>query len=287
MRKDEQDAADVQGDDEAEMGAPTSQATEGTSAPSGSKVSWEKVRFVLGVVGIASAALSAAWGGHRYVVTSDRFACRSIVVDGPASRTPEAIAALAGVSIGDNLFAIDYGAAEAKLLADPFIAEASIERRLPGTVKIHVKEQEAKALLVVDGELIAMTLDGVPFKRIDGTDALDLPVLTGIGVQEWADDRPGAEAKVRDMLGVLEEVERSSLAKSHPLQEIHLSPDGSIQLFVGRDGIMLRLGEPPHALKLEQAARSLQEVERRRAKAVAVFADSATRPERVVVRLGK
>ena len=70
-----------------------------------------------------------------------------------------------------------------------------------------------------------------------------------------------------------------------PLEEVHVEPDGTFTLVVGRSAVELVLGVPPFRRKLDQAARVVAELDRRGAKADAIMLDNDARPERVVVRM--
>jgi cell division septal protein FtsQ len=53
----------------------------------------------------------------------------------------------ARVRTGDNLMALDLRQVRAKLLENPYVAEATVERRLPDTLRITVDERQPLALL--------------------------------------------------------------------------------------------------------------------------------------------
>jgi cell division protein FtsQ len=86
---------------------------------------------------------------RRHVTTSPRFAIVRIDVTGNERRTPEAIAVECGLAAGANIFAADLDSARSKLLADPWIADAILTRRLPGTLLVRVTERKAAALVAV------------------------------------------------------------------------------------------------------------------------------------------
>ncbi len=73
-----------------------------------------------------------------------------------------------------------------------------------------------------------------------------------------------------------EELERTGLGKRYPIQELHLEKDGSLVVTIGREAIALHLGQPPYRDKIEQAARVLTEVARRKANA-SVSSSTTTR----------
>lgn len=241
--------------------------------------------LVLGLAVVAVACVGVAWGARRYVLSSPRFAIRTIVVDGAARRTPTEVAEAGAIRVGDNVFALDLDAATAKIESDPWVASATLVRKLPSTVEVSVVEHEAHALVTIAGEVYLATRDGHIFKTLGDGDPMDLPVVTGASAEQVVADRAGVELSVKRALDVADELTESELGKRYPLQEIHLAADGSMAATIGREGIVLNLGQPPFKGKIAQADRVLDEVRKRKAKASVVFLDNEGNPDRVVVRM--
>jgi cell division protein FtsQ len=243
------------------------------------------LELVLGVTIVLGASVAVAWGARRYVMQSPRFAVRNVLVDGNKRRAATTVASEAGVEVGQNIFAIDLRRAGAMLTQDPWIERATVARKLPSTVTISVVEREAAGMCAIAGELYLVTRDGDLFKKIGAEDPSDLLVVTGISPAQVANDRPGVVIAVRRALDVADELERAGVTRRYPLEELHLDKDGSLVVTIGREGIALSLGQPPYRDKLEEAARILNEVARRKANAGVIFLDNDAHPERVVVRM--
>jgi cell division protein FtsQ len=241
-------------------------------------------RTVLGVALVVGVSVTAALGARRYVTTTHRFAVSEIVVSGNARRTESDLASEAGIAVGANVFSLDLDRARARLLADPWIREASLSRRLPGTVSIQVVERDAAAIVAIADTYLA-SRDGDIFKRLEPGDPTDLPAVTGLTADAVAEDRDGAVKRVKRALDLAAEYEHSALAARAPLQEVHLAADGGFTLFVGKSAIALELGDAPFHRKLEEASRVLAELDRRGAKADSVMLDNDAHPERVVARV--
>jgi cell division protein FtsQ len=242
------------------------------------------VRAALGVALVVGISSTVAWGARRHMMTSARFAVKDIEVTGMKHRTPEEVILKSGIGKGSNVFGADLDVAKAKLLSDPWIADAQLARRLPATIMIQVTEREAAAVVSV-GELYLASRDGDLFKRVEPGDPSELPVVTGITPDNVAEDREGVKRLVRRAIDLAADYDHSALAGRYPLQEIHYSEGRGITMTVGRAGLRLVVGEPPFRKKLEQASRVLSEVEKRGGKADSVMLDNEARPERVVVRM--
>jgi cell division protein FtsQ len=238
----------------------------------------------MGIVLVAGVSVGAAWALRRHVMTSARFALAEVNVVGNETRPTPALVAESGLAIGVNIFAADLDAARARILADPWVSEASLVRRLPRTISIVVTERKAAALVVL-GDTYLASADGEPFKKIEINDPIDLPVVTGLRPESLADDRLETTRTIRRAIDLALEFEHGELAKRAPLQEVHVAPDGNFTLVVGRAAMQLVLGMAPFRRKLDQAARVVAELDRRGASAGAIMLDNDARPERVVVRI--
>jgi cell division protein FtsQ len=241
-------------------------------------------RTVLGAALVVTTSTLVAWAARRYVMTSPRFAVTDIEVVGGERRPPDAVSAESGIRVGSNVFALDLDAARARILADPWIAEATLARRLPGAILVQITERKPAALVAV-GDTLLVTSQGEPFKSIEPGDPTDLPLVTGLRPDDLTEDHDGATRTIRRAIDLAAEYVGSALSRRSPLEEVHVSPDGAFTLVVGRSGTELVLGCPPFRRKLDQAARVVAELDKRGAKADAIMLDNDGRPERVVVRM--
>ena len=243
------------------------------------------LELTVGVMLVLACSIAVAWGARRYITSSPRFAVRTVLVEGVSRRSAEQVAKAGGVAVGKNIFALDVDLAKESIVADPWIVSAVVTRRLPSTVHIAVVEHEARAVVVIGGELYLGTAEGDLFKKVAGDDPFDLPVVTGVTPEAVAADRAGVSLTVKRALDVVTDFERVGIAKRHSIQELHVEKDGALVVTIGRDAIALHLGHPPFRGKIEQAARVLSEVAARKATPAVIFLDNDAHPERVVVRM--
>jgi len=232
------------------------------------------LRTGLGIALVVGVSVGAAWALRRHVMTSPRFSVREFRVVGNEMRPTPGLVAESGLAIGANIFAADLDAARSKILADPWVSEASLMRRL-----------RKAAALVALGDTYLASADGEPFKKIELNDPVDLPVVTGLRPESLAEDRVETTRTIRRAIDLALEFEHGELAKRVALQEVHVASDGVFTLVVGHAALQLVLGGPPFRRKLDQAARVVAELDRRGAAAGAIMLDNEARPERVVVRI--
>jgi cell division protein FtsQ len=241
-------------------------------------------RAALGIALVVGVSITAALGARRYVTTTPRFAIRTVEVSGNARRSADDVAAEAGIVKGENVFLLDLDRARGRLLADPWILNAALVRRLPGTVSVQVTERDAAAIVALGDSYLA-SRDGDIFKRLEPGDPTDLPVVTGITADGIVQDRAASIAAVRRALDLAAEYERNPLSARAPLEEVHVEGGEALTLFVGKNAIALELGVAPFHHKLDEAAKVLADLDRRGAKADAIMLDNDAHPERVVARV--
>jgi cell division protein FtsQ len=242
------------------------------------------VRTAFGVAAVVGASVGVGWVTRRHITTSPRFALTTVEVVGNDRRSPDAIAAESGIARGVNVFSVDLDSARAAILADPWIAEATLTRRLPGTILVQVVERRPAAIIAL-GDLLLATSDGEAFKKFETGDPADLPLVTGLTADGAADDREAARRTVRRAIDLAAEYAQCVLSKRAPLEEVHVDSSGAFTLVVGRVGMQLVVGRPPFRRKLDEAVRVVAELDKRRATAEAIMLDNDARPERVVARL--
>jgi cell division protein FtsQ len=225
-----------------------------------------------------------ALGARRYVKTSPRFAVTEISVTGTHRRSPEEITNVAELAPGANIFGVDTARARAHVLSDPWVKDATVEKKLPGKLTISVVEKEP-AVLVASGDTYLYTRDGQPIKALEARDPADFPIITGIATQMLLDDRDGTAKMVKGALDFTESYERTGLGQRAPIEELHYDKDGSMSVIVGKSGTVMAMGHPPYKRKLDQAVRIFAELDRRGQKPDTLYLDNEAHPERVVVRM--
>ncbi len=67
---------------------------------------------------------------------------------------------MAQIAVGVNVFMLDAGAAERRLEADPWVAEATISKHLPSTLVVDIQERSPVAVIESTGLLRLVAGDG-------------------------------------------------------------------------------------------------------------------------------
>ena len=110
------------------------------------------------------------------------FKVQSITVSGNARYTSEEVVAASGIEIEDNLFLLNkYSAAQAIFEKLPYVEEATINRALPDTIVITVREcaagkgkAEEAARMAISSPLLETSIHGARGVLINVTGSMDI-----------------------------------------------------------------------------------------------------------------
>lgn len=230
------------------------------------------------IVGVALAGRE----GHRWLISTDRFNAREVIVTGVDHTSRAEVLHAAGITPERNVLSIDCEVAAKAIETLPWVSRARVTRRLPGHVEVTVEERAAVALVSAGG-MYLVAGDGTLFKRAVPSDPSDLPVITGVDRNEFERDPAGAREAVRDALALLADVEASAVGAPMRVDEVHCEPTGDLSIVVG--GAHVWLGRGPYRAKLTRLRVVLRELERRTLRASEIHLESDRHPERVTVRM--
>jgi cell division protein FtsQ len=253
------------------------------------RASWRSVFGAL-LRTAAAAAVSGAlsfvgWQVWQWATASDAFALRTVHFSGLVhTREPE-LFHRSGLRIGENLLLADLSRAARAIQADPWVASARLERRLPGDVAASIVEHRPAALVELGG-LYVLDDEGRLFKRAAAEDGLDLPILTGISRQAWVDRKPDLQLRLFAALHLLDTWQASGLSLG-TVSEIRLEEGGGVTVFA-HDGVAVqevRLGAGDVSLKLQRLAQVRAALARRGERAERIDLDNPARPDQAAATL--
>lgn len=234
------------------------------------------------VVGVGALALGRLV--ERHVRTSPAFAVREIALEGNVRLTREELLAAAGLGLEQNVFDVAPEEAERRLGEHPWVSEAQVRRRLPGSYALEVRERRAVALLVL-GDVFLVAEDGAVFKVAEDGDPVDLPVITGVERERFTRDRAFRTSVLLEAVALLHDYRGAGLWSREPIGELHVERDDGLSLYLGEDATYVRLGHGPFREKLRRLRTVMDELGERGARAAYVYLDNERRPDRVTVRV--
>jgi len=245
---------------------------------------------VLKAVLTVALTVGLVWGAlalRAWALASPTFALEAVSFTGLARAGRPELLKLGGLSAGQNLFALDVDQLERSLQAHPWVRAVEVTRHFPSAVSVTV-EEHVPAALVVLGELYVLDDQGEPFKRVAPSDALDLPLVTGLDREAYMADESGARERFRRALEVARAYAAALPARRERLSELHLSAQGESLTLVSATGQEVRLGAGEGEVleqKLQRLARVRTELAERGLTAEVIHLDNRARPGRVAVKL--
>lgn len=225
-----------------------------------------KATLILGAIGVTAWALVF---GYLYLISHPYFAIREIAVRGCKELTEKEILAVAAVRTRQNIFAVSPKEVREKIRANPWIKEAAVGRELPDRLVIDLKERAAVSLVKKDNGFYLMDFDGVTFKKLELSDDMDLPIITGC--HEGKD-----EESRRVFRETLELLRCLAEAKVYPyiknVSEINGNERYGLSVFTG-GGLRIFLGFGNYESKFKRLPPVLADLERRNLKTGHLYID--------------
>ncbi len=147
---------------------------------------------------LGSASYGAIRGGHvDDIVASVQYVCdgvanragfriTEVTLTGQHELGREDILTLAGVTGRSSLLVLDAARTRARLMGNPWIAEATVLKLYPGRLRIEIKERKAFALWQKDGHVSVIAIDGTVLESYVPQRFKTLPQVVGKGAEKQA-----------------------------------------------------------------------------------------------------
>lgn len=206
-------------------------------------------------VAVACAAFAVPFLGVRaydYVLESDHFQVREILVEGNKYLTLPEVREVMGVEPGMHVLTADLDALAERLQRHPWVSWAKVSRELPDRLLVTLIEHEAAAYLAV-GELYLVDRRGAVFASPTARDKdLALPIITGVAPERLATETSRAELapELAGAINVAELYREMGLADRWPIGELRLDAVRGLTLVLSGRGTEAVLGRAPFRGKL-------------------------------------
>jgi cell division protein FtsQ len=150
---------------------------------------------VLGVFkgGHVDAVLAQLADSRNALANSAGFRITSVVVNGRKQLSQDEVLGIGGVNGRSSLLFLDAATVRDKLKANPWIADATVQKFYPGQLQIDLVERTAFALWQQGGRLAVIADDGAVLEPYVSRRFTSLPLVVG----------KGAETRARDFLALL------------------------------------------------------------------------------------
>jgi cell division protein FtsQ len=153
-----------------------------------------------------------------------RIAALSLTGEKEVSR--EAVLTTTGVTARASLLFLDADAARARLMANPWIADATVLKLYPDRLQITITERLAFALWQRDGHVSVIAADGTVLEPSVADRYLDLPLVVGAGAERQAKEFLAVIDNYPDIRSLL----RASILVADRRWNLHLNNGIDIRL---------------------------------------------------------
>jgi len=187
-------------------------------------------------------AVSALWTGYSRVMASEKLRVGKVEVRGSRFLSEGEVRELLGPAVGENILGLDIEALKARLRASPWVADATITRTLPDTLRVVVRERvplalaELERLYLMDGDGALIDIYG------PRTAAFDLPIVRGLQRAEVEERRERA-----NRAGILLQ-DLGDLGAE--VSEVEVLEEGGLKVVLKGAGEVVLMDAPPYRTRL-------------------------------------
>ena len=169
-----------------------------------------------------------------------------------------------GLENGVNLLSLNMSEAKKKMESLPWVKGVYLHRELPNKLQVVVTEHQPNFLVLVQQDLYYLNGEGVPFKKVEVSDRISLPILTGLTKKDWTSTgqlMPSILQELTTLQGYLSQGRNPFYPDK--LSEIHYDPDCGFFLYTVERGIRIALGKEDIQLRLKRLEKVWAELEKR------------------------
>jgi cell division protein FtsQ len=192
------------------------------------------------------------WEGYRTVLRLPYFRVVEIQVEGNLQVAAQEIIDSLGLHPGTSILEVDLEEMARRVLANPWIKEASVQRRLPLSLTIQVVERTPEAVFIADRRYL-LSADGVILAVLAADDLPTLPTLRAAAPRRIAIGERVLTPQVVQGLSLWRQFQLANAIQGERAHEIVMMGDGSYVVNLGQQMPAIRL----HAQDLEGQLRRL------------------------------
>jgi cell division protein FtsQ len=198
--------------------------------------------FALQIAAALLVAVSALWTGYSRVMASERLRVAKVEVRGSRFLSEGEVRELLGPAVGENILNLDIDSLKAHLRSSPWVADATVTRTLPDTLRVEVRERAPLALAELE-RLYLMDGDGALIDVYGPrTAAFDLPIVRGL---------QRAEPEVRRARAILAGALLRDLGDlGAEVSEVEVEKNGDLRVVLRGAGEVVRMSAPPYRMRL-------------------------------------
>jgi cell division protein FtsQ len=188
------------------------------------------LKIVLLVGGLTGTSLLLILA-YDTVTQSSYFEAKMITVEGTRELSKGKVLELAGLKLGDNILSVNVHTLRDRLMANPWIAAADIERTLPDAIHIQIRERVPMAIVDLE-RLFYLDENGAIFKLAESSDKARVPIVTGLSLSAFDLSDPWRSPLFGAVMDVLRLSRgHDSVIPFESLHRVHVDRDMGLTLF--------------------------------------------------------
>jgi hypothetical protein len=194
------------------------------------------------ITGGCLVAAYLVWSAYANVMASERLKVDHVDVRGSRFLSEGEVRELLGPAVGENILGLDIDSLKGRLRASPWVADATVVRTLPDTLRVDIRERQPLALAELE-RLYLMDGDGTLIDLYGPrTSGFDLPIVRGL-VAASAEERRTRAERAGELLRDLGEL-------GAEVSEVEVERSGDLKVVLRGRGELLRMGPPPYRERL-------------------------------------
>ncbi len=185
------------------------------------------------------------------------FQITGLIVEGNRRVTTTAIIDSLGLPAHVSILEVDLKALAGQIVRNPWIKTASVSRRLPASLIIHVSERTPRAAILA-GRAYLVSDDGLILSEAGAEEIVGLPLLRVKAEEPLAAGKRIDISRLEQGARLWEQFRQHTLGPGMQAREIRLEGDGSCTVLLG-DGLpYLRFREDVLRWQMDRLARVLE-----------------------------
>lgn len=195
---------------------------------------------MLGVLLVLAGIGAGLWEGYRALLRLPYFRVAEIQVEGNLQVASRDIIAGLRLAPDASILEVDLPALAGRVLENPWIKEASVRRRLPLSLTIHVVERMPEAVFIADRRYL-LSADGVILAELGDDELPTLPTLRAAIPRHVAIGERILTSEMVQGLSVWRQFQLANALQGERAHEIAMTGDGSYVVNLGQRMPAIRL----------------------------------------------
>lgn len=200
------------------------------------------------------------YAGARLMLENPLFALKRVELKGlvRADRN-EIMDFIPKIPSNASIFTLDLESILLKVSNHSYVRNASIWRRLDGTLRIEIEEREPFMLLLIDGNFYYMDEMGKRFKKVSDGEELDFIIVSGLSEEEFTTNGEKVEDTLKRVAKFVHFLKGRRYFDPSLISEINIHPVNGVILFPISVNVEVRLGMEGLEDKIKRIERLISE----------------------------